>query len=336
MRTNEIYNTFGIPCTARLLVGYDSKETLLSLLQEYGNERLFHVGGGSNLLFLHPYFPGIVIHNDIHSIQLLSQNSDDVFLRVGGGLSWDRFVAYTLNHGWYGLENLSFIPGEVGASAVQNVGAYGVEVGEFIHEVECVNLHTLQTRIFTHDELSYAYRHSLFKTPQHRGQWAVLYVVYRLSTHFQPRMQYGGILAEIQRSGLHPENITATQLRDVIISIRKQKLPDPEVQGSAGSFFKNPVISLSQFHQLQSKFPNLPYYYFSPSEVKVPAGWLIEQCGWKGRSLGPAAVHHSQALVLVNLGDATGQDILALCHAIQHDVYERFAIQLQPEVNFIE
>lgn len=336
MKTNQIPNTFGIPCEADCFAEYASEEELRSLLSVHRGIRLLHVGGGSNLLFLHPRFNGVVLHNAIRSLQVLEEGADQVLLRVGGGLVWDDFVAACLSRGWYGLENLSLIPGEVGASAVQNVGAYGAEAGEFIEAVECLNLRTLQPRHFTHDECQYGYRHSLFKTDGHRGQWAVLYVHYRLSRHFTPRLDYGGIRLELERRHVDVGSLTASQLRETIISIREHKLPDPRRQGSAGSFFKNPVVPRARYEALAARFPDMPHYDVGTDEVKIPAGWLIEQCGWKGRSLGQAAVHERQALVLVNLGHATGQDILALCQAIQHDVSLRFGIQLQPEVNFIE
>ena len=336
MKTNIIPNTFGISCTASELIEYDSVESLCECLRHHAAQRMLHVGGGSNLLFLHSYYEGIVLHNGIRTMEVLREDEDGVLLRVGGGMVWDDFVAETLRRGWYGLENLSLIPGEVGASAVQNVGAYGAEAGEYIECVECLNLYTQEHRIFTHEECQYAYRYSIFKSEEHRGQWAVLYVQYKLSRHFVPSLRYGGILHELELRAISPAGLTANQLREIIISIRQQKLPDPKVQGSAGSFFKNPIVPRHQFERLLDAYPTMPYYEVSDSEVKIPAGWLIEQCGWKGRSLGPAAVHDRQALVIVNRGGATGQDILALCRAIQTDVKQNFGIELQPEVNFID
>ncbi len=324
------HNTFGIDARCRRFVEYKSIEELLSVV---GQEPLLHIGGGSNLLFLGDY-EGTVLHSAIRSIEHRIEGND-VLLRVGAGVVWDDLVAYTISQGWYGLENLSLIPGEVGASAVQNIGAYGAEAKDYITEVECMNLHTGLQRTFSNAECRYGYRQSLFKTPEHRGQWAVLYVNYRLSLTFSPQLDYGGIRAELERQAIALPTLTASQLRQVIIGIRQAKLPDPKIQGNAGSFFMNPVVTREKYETLAREYPNMPHYDVGEDQVKIPAGWMIEQCGWKGRALGPAAVHDRQALVLVNLGGATGQDILNLCNTVRHDVAERFGIDIHPEVNLI-
>ena len=328
------HNTFGIPCTAAVFAEYTGEEELRQLLASRP-ERLLHIGSGSNLLFLKPRFEGLVLHSVIRTLEVVVEEGDEVLLRVGAGWDWDTFVAHTLTQGWYGLENLSLIPGEVGASAVQNVGAYGAEAGEFIHSVEAIHLHTLERRTFSPKDCDYAYRHSFFKRPAEQGCWAVLYVTYRLSTCFRPRLDYGGIRSELERLNLPVEGLTAQQLRQAVVSIRRHKLPDPKEQGSAGSFFKNPIVPRTQYEALAAEHPLMPYYDMDAQRVKIPAGWLIEQCGWKGRTLGTAGVHPRQALVLVNLGEACGSDVLALCRAIQGDVRSRFGIALEPEVNFI-
>lgn len=342
------HNTFGIEAQCRWFVTYDSPEELRQFITNaptelhYPESPVLHIGGGSNLLFLDNY-EGIILHSNIKDITLLSsteqqkydKKEETIDLRVGAAVVWDDLVCYTLQHGYYGLENLSLIPGEVGASAVQNIGAYGAEAKDFITKVECMNLQTGELRIFVNEECHYGYRQSIFKTEEYRGRWAVLYVTYRLSRTFEPHLDYGGIRADLERRDIPIESLTAGQLRQVIIDIRQAKLPDPKVQGNAGSFFMNPVVTRKQYGELARLYPTMPHYDMGDDHVKIPAGWLIEQCGWKGRTLGPAAVHDRQALVLVNRGAAKGKDILALCQAIRHDVSERFAIDIHPEVNFI-
>ena len=333
------YNTFGIEAKAALFAEYSSEEALVEILDEYHRSYshlpLLHIGGGSNLLFLSD-FPGLVLHSRILGIQLLQPvDSSQLLIRVGAGVVWDDLVSACVSRGWYGFENLSFIPGEVGASAVQNIGAYGVEVKDFIQSVECMSLSTGEKRIFPVEECQYAYRNSVFKH-ELKGQYAITHVTYRLSQHFMPCLDYGGLRAAFESQGISETELTAQLLRETIIGIRKSKLPDPQVLGNAGSFFVNPIVSTEQFQRVNSQYPTLPFYPVDESHVKVPAAWLIEQAGWKGRSLGPAAVHDRQALVLVNLGGAKGKDILRLCEAIRHSVIQKFGIDLHPEVNFIE
>ena len=333
------FNTFGIEAKAALFAEYSSEEALVEILDEYHRSYshlpLLHIGGGSNLLFLSD-FPGLVLHSRILGIQLLQPvDSSQLLIRVGAGVVWDDLVSACVSRGWYGFENLSFIPGEVGASAVQNIGAYGVEVKDFIQSVECMSLSTGEKRIFPVEECQYAYRNSVFKH-ELKGQYAITHVTYRLSQHFMPCLDYGGLRAAFESQGISETELTAQLLRETIIGIRKSKLPDPQVLGNAGSFFVNPIVSTEQFQRVNSQYPTLPFYPVDESHVKVPAAWLIEQAGWKGRSLGPAAVHDRQALVLVNLGGAKGKDILRLCEAIRHSVIQKFGIDLHPEVNFIE
>jgi len=332
------YNTFGIAARAAYFAEYDNVEALQEILDAYQGRLshlpLLHIGGGSNLLFLTD-FPGLVLHSRILGIQPIeTADSQHVLLRVGAGVVWDDLVACCVAHGWYGLENLSLIPGEVGASAVQNIGAYGAEAKDFIQSVECVSLSSGQTRVFLAEECQYGYRSSIFKH-ELRGQYAVTHVTYRLERHFVPRLGYGGLLAALQSRGISADTLTPQQLRDTIIAVRQSKLPDPREKGNAGSFFMNPVVPIEQYEQIRAQYPSVPSYPIDASHVKVPAGWLIEQSGWKGRSLGPAAVHDRQALVLVNLGGATGQDILHLCNAVRSSVSQQFGIDLHPEVNFI-
>ena len=332
------YNTFGIDTTAHLMMKYSSEVELTDFLMKYRQEEshlpLLHIGGGSNLLFL-SNFAGIILFSEIKDITLLSEDEETVLVSVGAGVTFDDFIQYALQKGWYGLENLSLIPGQVGASAVQNIGAYGVEAGDFIKTVHTISLEDGASREWNHDEISYSYRHSIFKDQGTRSKYAVCHVVFQLKKRFTPCLNYGGLRASLQQKEISEESLSATLLRDIIIETRQNKLPDPKVTGNAGSFFMNPIVGIDKLHRIQAQNSNVPYYEVDKENVKIPAGWLIEQCGWKGKSLGPAAVHDRQALVLVNKGGATGKDILELCKAVQQSVKETFGIQLSPEVNFI-
>lgn len=332
------FNTFGIDATAHLMVKYSSIDELTDFLKKYRQEEshlpLLHIGGGSNLLFLSD-FAGIILFSEIKDITLLSEDEETVLVSVGAGVTHDDFVQYAIQKGWYGVENLSLIPGQVGASAVQNIGAYGVEAGDFIKTVHTISLEDGTSRQWNHDELCYSYRHSIFKDQAIRGKYAVCHVVFQLKKRFTPSLNYGGLKASLQQKGISEENLSATMLRDIIIETRQNKLPDPKVMGNAGSFFMNPIVGIDTLQRIQAKNSNVPYYEVDKETVKIPAGWLIEQCGWKGKSIGPAAVHDRQALVLVNKGGATGKDILELCKAVQQSVEETFGIHLYPEVNFI-
>lgn len=313
---------------------YGSEEELLCCLElchtRYSALPIFHIGSGSNLLFLSDY-DGVMLSSRIKDIEVLKDDGQNVLLRVGSGVMHDDLVSYCVSNGLYGMENLSLIPGQVGASAVQNIGAYGVEACDVIERVEGVSLSTGERCHWTCRDCRYGYRSSIFKH-QLQGQYAITYVTYHLSRTFTPRLDYGGLRDAISRKGLAEETLTAGQLRDVIIETRRSKLPDPEVTGNAGSFFMNPVVKTATFEELSRRFPGIPSYAVDSRYVKIPAGWLIEQSGWKGRSLGPAAVHDRQALVLVNKGGATGRDIIRLSEAIRRDVREKFGIELKPEV----
>lgn len=316
------FNTFGLDVRARAFIEYASKAELLSVLPLAGEHLC--IGRGSNLLFTADY-AGTVLHSAILGKEIVAEEGDDVLVRVGSGELWDDFVQWALSQGLSGVENLSLIPGEVGAAAVQNIGAYGAEVADVIERVEAIELSTGHGRTFTNADCHYAYRHSIFKT-ELRGQLAITHVVFRLSRIFRPRLNYGGLA---QAVGATP---TPSDVRAAVVSIRKSKLPDPSEQGNAGSFFMNPVLSEEAFKRLQAQWPSVPHYR-QEGGVKVPAGWLIEQCGWKGKALGRAGVSERQALVLVNLGGATGKDIIRLAEAVIADVKEKFGIALRPEVN---
>lgn len=328
------HNTFGIAARCRRFVEFDSVEELqgFSSMLHPSDHPLLAIGAGSNLL-LTGDFDGTVLHSAIRGITLLPKPQEGkVLLRVGSGETWDEVVAHCVSHGWYGAENLSLIPGEVGASAIQNIGAYGAEVKDIIYKVEAVELSTSRLVTLDVSDCGYGYRDSRFKG-EWSGRYFITHVVYRLSTTFTPLTSYGNIRSELDRQGIGIP--TPQQLRDTIISIRQSKLPDPETTGNAGSFFMNPVVSAARFRQLSSLYPDMPHYPSGSGQEKIPAAWLIDQCGWKGKSLGAAGVHSRQPLVLVNLGGATGGDIIALCRQIQRDVRRQFGIDIHPEVNIV-
>ena len=330
------HNTFGIEASAAHFITYDSVADLQSAIayihSSYPDKTVLHIGGGSNLLFLSD-FDGVILHSAIQGVTVKREGSD-IHLRVGAGVVWDDLVAWCVSNAYYGLENLSWIPGEVGAAAVQNIGAYGAEAKDVITEVETVDLMTGALRSFQADECEYAYRKSVFKTTL-RGRYAVTYVHFRLSSAFVPRLDYARVREVLRNTGAGLEQCSAADVRRAIIDIRRSKLPDPKELGNAGSFFMNPVVERAVYERIKERYPDVPCFVEDDHRVKIPAGWLIERCGWKGRSLGRAAVHDRQALVLVNKGHATGQDILALCNAVRSDVFRSFGIEIQPEVNII-
>jgi len=327
------HNTFGIDAKCRRFVEFYSVEELqqLALTLTDADRPLLVLGGGSNLL-LTADFPGTVVHSAIRGHEVVEEaaSGDTLLLRCGSGETWDDVVALCVERGWHGAENLSLIPGEVGASAVQNIGAYGAEAKDIIETVEAVELATGRKCLFSNADCQYAYRQSRFKG-EWLGRFVITHVTYRLSRTFVPRLDYGNIRSELQRLGISEP--TAEQLRQVIIGIRRAKLPDPKVEGNAGSFFMNPVVSREKYLQLEARYPGMPHYTIDSAHEKIPAGWMIDQCGWKGRTVGRAGVHSRQALVLVNRGGATGAEVLHLCQLICADVKATFGIEIRPEVN---
>lgn len=322
------YNTFGIEVYASDFLEYASVEELKRYIAEGRISSPFlHIGGGSNLLFTKDY-EGTVLHSRIQGVEVLEETPEYIVVRVGAGMEWDAFVAHCVQQGWHGAENLSLIPGEVGAAAVQNIGAYGVEVKDLICELETIDIQGNE-KIYTAEECGYAYRFSIFKQPAMKGVF-ITYVRFRLSKSPQYHLDYGTIREELAKHS----RLTPSVLRQVIVDIRQSKLPDPKVLGNVGSFFMNPVVERSHWECLLKKYPRMPYYD-QGEKVKIPAGWMIEQCGWKGKALGRAAVHDKQALVLVNLGGATGEDIVRLSDAVRASVQQEFGVDLHPEVNFI-
>ena len=321
------HNTFGIDAKCCRFVEYSSVEEAQQIARELQESYLL-IGAGSNLLLTQD-FDGTVVHSALKGIE--AQPNSHV--RCGSGETWDEVVAWCVGHGLYGAENLSLIPGEVGASAVQNIGAYGAEVKDLIESVEAVEIGTGRLCVFTREECQYGYRDSRFKH-EWKNKYLITHVVYRLSSdESRQSTEYGNIRSELNRRGI--QTPTAAQLRQVVIDIRNAKLPDPKVTGNAGSFFMNPVVERQKFEQLLAAYPNMPHYYIDADHEKIPAGWMIDLCGWKGRSLGRAGVHDKQALVLVNRGGATGQEIVDLCNTIRADVKAKFGIDIHPEVNII-
>ena len=326
------HNTFGIDARCRRFVEYTSVEEAQSIACSLSatDRPLLIVGGGSNLL-LTVDFPGTVVHSAIQGLSVRIEG-DDVYVRAGSGMEWDVVVARCVSNGWHGMENLSLIPGEVGASAVQNIGAYGVEACDIIYKVEAVDLADGEVVTFDGRDCHYGYRDSRFKHDW-KDCYLITHVTYRLSRQFLPRLDYGNIRAMLDKKEIATP--TAQQLRDVIVEIRRAKLPDPKVEGNAGSFFMNPVVAKAKFLELQSRYPDMPHYHIDEESEKIPAGWLIEQCGWKGRTVGHAGVHDKQALVLVNRGGATGAEVVSLCESIRKDVLRQFGIEIRPEVNIV-
>lgn len=334
------HNTFGIEARCRRFLEYSSVEEAQQIAAQLTDEDmpLLIVGSGSNLLLTGDY-PATVVHSAVKGIRVLENVGEDftdaapsdfVYLECGSGEVFDDVVAYGVDHGYHGAENLSIIPGEVGASAVQNIGAYGVEAKDIIYKVEAVEIATGKVVTFGNADCEYSYRQSKFKH-EWRDKFLVTHVVYRLSRSFVPDLDYGNIRSSLEAKGI--EIPTASQLREVIIEIRNAKLPDPKVEGNAGSFFMNPIVGKAKYEELSGQYPGMPHYTIDEEHEKIPAGWMIDQCGWKGKSLGKAGVHDKQALVLVNRGGAKGEDIVRLCKTIQQDVLQKFGIEIHPEVN---
>ena len=326
------HNTFGIDVKCRRFIEFESVDELLQIVNSLtdADKPLLVLGGGSNILFTADY-EGTVLHSAIKG-HVAVQTDEGIMLRCGSGEVWDDIVSLCVSNRMYGAENLSLIPGDVGASAVQNIGAYGAEAKDIILKVEAVDLQTGKMCEFTNEECEYAYRKSKFKG-EWRNRFVITYVTYKLSEVFCPCLDYGNIRAELEKRNIKVP--TAEQLRNVIIDIRNEKLPDPKVEGNAGSFFMYPVVPKTKYEELVARFGNVPHYSVDDNNEKIPAGWMIDQCGWKGKSLGKAGVHSRQALVLVNRGGAEGKDIVALCDAIKRDVKDKFGIDIVPEVNII-
>jgi UDP-N-acetylmuramate dehydrogenase len=323
------HNTFGIDVTASLFIEYDTPDELHELISTNRIKKPYlHIGQGSNLLFVKDY-EGTLLHSRIKSIEVTKETEEGLYVKVGAGVSWDDFVLRCVEQNWYGIENLSYIPGETGACAVQNIGAYGMEAKDVICAVETINL-AGEKRTFSAKECKYAYRYSIFKEASMKD-FFVTYVHFALSKTPHYVLDYENVSEELSTYS----QLSLKTIREVIIRIRKSKLPHPQTVGNAGSFFMNPVLTYAAFETIQNQYPHIPYHNLNDDEVKIPAAWLIEQCGWKGKAMGAAAVHDKQPLVLINTGGATGEDILRLSQALQASVKEKFHIEIHPEVTIV-
>lgn len=321
--------TFGISAEVDVLAEYTDVDGLMSLLQlpELQSRKLLNIGSGSNVLFTER-FKGVVLHSLINSIEIVEETDDCVCVRAGSGVIWDDFVDWSVSHGYYGVENLSAIPGTVGASAVQNIGAYGAEAKDAIVSVETIDTVTREARVFDAGECAFGYRDSVFKHTQPAGRYVITHVVYRLMKHEQFNLGYGA-LSSLESD---PE-LSSAKVRNYITEVRDKKLPNPSTIGSAGSFFKNPLVSAAEFAKLAESYPDMPHYESGRAGmVKLPAGWLIETAGLKGYSIGGAQVWPRQCLVIANTGGATAGDVLALMRYVKTAVKNKFNVDLYPEV----
>lgn len=322
-------NTFGIVARARFLAQPASETELANLLCSVTarNLPLLVLGGGSNIV-LAGDFPGLVLHSQVRGVHCYASDGDFYYVEAGGGEPWPAFVAYCLRQNWFGLENLSLIPGTVGAAPIQNIGAYGVELTDVLHSLTAVELSTGRPRNFSHAECRFGYRDSVFKQ-EAAGRYVISRVRFRLRRRSRVNTAYGDIQRELEARGAGSEP-GPRAVSEAIIAIRRRKLPDPTVIGNAGSFFKNPVVTVEQFEGLRRRFPEMVAYP-QLNGVKLAAGWLIEQAGWKGKRIGPAGTYERQALVLVNHGGATGAEVLAVADAVKAAVWERFGVRLEVE-----
>jgi len=327
------FNTFHIESTARYFTEIQNLEQFHDLIASgmLAENPVLLMGGGSNMLFTGNY-KGIVVHLNNKGIEALSQTQDTALVYAAAGENWHEFVTWCVSNGYGGLENLSLIPGNVGSCPIQNIGAYGVEVKDTFHSLEAINLETGELLVFSKEECRFGYRDSIFKTDL-KGKYAIWSVTFELKLNPVIHLEYGSIQQELKSSGI--ENPTITDVSMAVCNIRRSKLPDPKILGNAGSFFKNPTVDQKFSDKLLETFPKMVSYPLGDEKVKLAAGWLIEQCGWKGFREGDAGVHQSQALVLVNYGNAKGSDILTLAHRVQNSVYERFGVKLEMEVNII-
>jgi UDP-N-acetylmuramate dehydrogenase len=334
MYSLRAYNTFGIEAGASQFVEISSIDHYISLRKsgEYAHLPHLFLGGGSNVLLTKSQ-EALVVKISIPGIDVIKEDADYVWLRGGAGVVWDEFVQYTVNHGWSGLENLSLIPGTVGAAPMQNIGAYGAEIKDTFESLEALNLQTLEMELFDAKACAFGYRESFFKRAG-KGQYLISAVTFKLSKKPSVKTSYGAIQDVLAAKGITQPSIR--EVADAVIEIRQSKLPDPKEIGNSGSFFKNPTVSASEASRLMAEFPGIPNYPVEgSSDVKFPAGWFIEKAGWKGFRRGDAGVHAKQALVLVNYGEATGAEILALSEEIKQSIKDKFGVSLETEVNIL-
>ena len=323
------HNTFGMDVLAAQFIEFDCEDDVTEIVRQGVDEHHIVIGGGSNLLFLNDY-TGTVLHSRIMDINVVEEDDDSVLLRVGSGVTWDDLVAYSVDNGWQGLENLSAIPGEVGASAVQNVGAYGVEAGDLIECVEAVSVVDASKRRFSKQECRYSYRNSIFKHEE-KGKYIITYITFRLNKTNNFVLTYGNLKEVAMGMG----ELSAKNIRAAVMQIRASKLPDTKEFGSAGSFFMNPVVSCEKAEALAQSFPEMPQYK-TANGVKLSAAWLIDRCGWKERRIGNVGVYIHQPLVVVNYGGATGKEVYEFSAMVCQSVKEKFGVGLVREVIVVE
>ncbi|MFZ4680654.1 MAG: UDP-N-acetylmuramate dehydrogenase [Flavobacterium sp.] len=326
------YNTFGIEAKAKQFVAVNSIEDLNTILKEHQSEPKFILGGGSNMLLTQD-IQALVIHIDLKGKKVLKEDDDFVWVESQAGENWHKFVLWTIEQNFGGLENMSLIPGNVGTTPVQNIGAYGTEIKDTFISCDAMNIASQEMKTFTKEECNFGYRESIFKH-EAKDQFIITSVVYKLTKrNHKINTSYGDITKELEK-----QNVVTPNLKDVsnaVIAIRQSKLPDPAALGNSGSFFKNPIIPKEQYEKVHALHPEMPHYVVSETEVKVPAGWLIEKAGFKGKRFGDAGIHKNQALVLVNYGNATGQEILSVSRDIQATILKEFGIAIEAEVNVI-
>ncbi len=327
------YNTFGIDVSARYFSVAENEDQLLDLISEYRKSRseLLILGGGSNLLFT-KNFDGLVIKLQLPGITELEENADTVLVKAGAGVVWHELVMKCVSEGWGGVENMSLIPGSTGAGPMQNIGAYGTEIKDVFEYLEAIHIESGLVKKFNANECEFGYRSSIFKNKV-KGEYIITGVALRLNKNTVLNTSYGAIENELNAMGIRNPGIR--DVSNAVINIRQSKLPDPTVLGNAGSFFKNPEVDLELFEKLKISFPEIPGYPTVPGKIKLAAGWLIEQCGWKGKVVGNTGAHKMQALVLVNYGKASGSEIRDLAFNILDSVQEKFGVKLEPEVNII-
>jgi UDP-N-acetylmuramate dehydrogenase len=329
------FNSFGIETIAKDFAIFNTDNELFELVDSYHQSILqshFILGGGSNILFTTTVIDTLVLKNELRGIELIREDENHYYVAVAAGENWHQFVLHCIKNNWAGAENLSLIPGNVGASPIQNIGAYGVEVKDIIESVEAYHIGDKTLNIFSAKDCAFDYRDSIFKGKR-KNQFIITKVLFRLNKKPEFKITYGAIETELEKMGIQQLSIRA--ISDAVIQIRKSKLPDPSIIGNAGSFFKNPSIDINQFNQLQLRFPEIIGYPNKNNTVKIAAGWLIEKAGWKGYRLGDAGCHSKQALVLVNYGHATGLEILDLSIKMIASIKEQFDIDLEREVNIL-
>jgi UDP-N-acetylmuramate dehydrogenase len=327
------YNTFHIPVSAREMVVLERPGDYESLLTRYNlqHEKYQIIGGGSNILFTDDY-DGLIISTNTKQIRILRENDHHVWVEVDSGLNWHQFVQKSISMGYQGLENLSFIPGKVGAAPIQNIGAYGVEIGQFIESVTILDLRSRRTVMFSRKECQFGYRSSIFKT-NYKNRVFIKSLQLRLNKIPEFNISYDLIKETLDTMRI--SELSASAISEAVIMIRKNKLPDPDHIGNAGSFFKNPVVDRTDFEGLKAEFPDIRGYDIGEGNFKIPAAWLIEQCGWKGKKIKEAGVYQKHSLILVNYGNSTGKEIYELSRKISRSVEEKFGILLDAEVNII-